>query len=588
MKKNILRSISGRTYLNNGRRCFGGIFRIADSFLSLASHRANIFFAIFVALYAAVALYWFIMHTAPPTWDDGLYLATSESLYHSLKEGDLTGFWNYYMNCVFGTKAPLIVLLPLPAYFLISHGMLGVAFTQIAIIVLFCWIAYRLFGELTSNRWTALVAVVIITTMPAVFGLATVFLVEYGLMTLVTLWMWVQLRSNNFRIVKYNLGMGVTLGLGLLMKSTFPAFIAGPAILGIVRYLRETGLSWRSLGTLFLSWSMIIVVGISLAGTWYFKNYQTVINFAIGVISGPGAKDYSFGDVWEVSTYLRFFKDYIYAGISTYYGALFLALLLLWLAKRVLGGGPNDKDTVHRQTGVATFLFMWFMLPFVLFSSSEVKDFRYTLPIFPAIGAGISILLFRVFSGNKLRGVGISLALLFPIILFLNFTFPILGNYQYWSIGGWHILGAPLGYAGKPRHESWPHLKIIRMIERDAPVSFPGSQPPFVLVAADMPYWNQHTFKYYLWHLNSKMIRTPWGWTALLTRNEDDWQRLYPAWVLQAKYLITKTGNQGPGWSTYKNTDIHRMLSSGELPYKAIVKYDLPDGSQGILWRSCP
>ena len=538
-----------------------------------------------VAFLSAVNLIWLQRHTAPPSWDPSNYLETTELLFQATGSHSASAFIQAYLTAVFGSKAPLISLTPLPAFFLLGNTKTALDLTLAAMVACFGWVCYRMCTLLTGDRWLAAAATVITSTMPIIYGLSRVFLVEYDLTILVMAWLWIQLRSENFRRIEFSPLLALIFGLGMLMKVTFAGFVVIPAVWGVARHVREHGLNAGTIRRIGLSWLVIAGLGGALLGTWYLPNgnYLATVNHAL---AAAGSQDYnSYASYGTLAASFPYSRDMVLFGMSTAYGVLGLALVLVHVARR-FAGGAKRPDT-SRPFDAAVLLVVWPAVMFGVSCFAVVKDLRYLLPIFPAIGAGLAWLLVSAFqsAGARTRAWAVPALLLGPVLVFLLNTLPFSDRVA-WSPGGWFVFGPSSGYIARPVEEQWPNEAIIQRIARDAPrfINGPAAKAPLVLAIFDLPYFNQHTLRYQTTHLglNDRM-----HWSAMQTGQGDSdgdvQDRL--AWMQQAKYLITKSKEQGVQWLTFHNRDILRLLESGALPYTAIETFDLPDGSQATLYR---
>lgn len=174
---------------------------------------------IVVAALVAVNGYYFHRSRTPTFWDDSAYLSGSLVLFDGLRDHGVPGFVRTFAH-LFGNRAPLICALPTPLYIVFGRDfdprfLIGVGFVILMSIYLF-----RIAETLWSPR-ERLLAVAILQTMPLMYGLSRQFLVDYGLATLVVMWIYY------FHLCPVSGAwatgrLGLLLGLGLLMKLSFP------------------------------------------------------------------------------------------------------------------------------------------------------------------------------------------------------------------------------------------------------------------------------------------------------------------------------------------------------------------------------
>src|SRR5207237_1336950 len=140
-----------------------------------------------VCFFMALAATWVRWNQGPTMWDDSWYLLDSLNLFDALMSRGLGGFFHvFFYEAQWRYKAPLICALPAPVYLVFGRNShyalyLNVLFMPGLLIGVYA-IAKRFFGTRA-----ALLAVFITGSMPQMYGLATWFLVEYGLCVWVVL-----------------------------------------------------------------------------------------------------------------------------------------------------------------------------------------------------------------------------------------------------------------------------------------------------------------------------------------------------------------------------------------------------------------
>ena len=531
----------------------------------------------FIIVYLLINTYWLIENTAPPWWDQSWYLQNSEFFYNSLRGDGIISFAKTFVDS-FGAKAPLIALLPLPWYLLGFHNYLGVVLTLLTLTFFFFIVFYKLISKILGP-WIALIAVIITGTMPLTYGLSRQFMVEFGLMLFVTLWILLQVFSDHFENSKYNFALGCVLGLGMLMKTTFPIYILGPIIISGIYFLRFKSIHQLPINTYLKNVSVIFLIGALISSTWYLKNFSQVFSFGLSAGLGDLAKDYSMGDPLDFNTILSFWKIVINVGISAYYFFIGIAFLGLVILRKVFSHhSPHNPVTTWENKGL---LLLWPLFPFVVFSLGVNKDYRYLLPTLPALSALIATVIFTGIRSPKFRSLLIPLALIFPLCLMLYTSFRLPINQNISLLGFDWVSDRFGGYAYRPKSEKWPISDIIGWIDEDAKTSFDANQVPnpLVVLIVDHMYFNYNNFGYYSTHMRSNILIS-----GLLTRSEKQWQEQKRN-LDYAQYIITKTGDQGPSFTTNMNLQIQESLQVKEFPFVDVKQFNLPDGSEANIYR---
>lgn len=529
-----------------------------------------------VVLNAGITFSWLQRNLAPPWWDQSLYLLVSEKFYQALARGQLLTFADLYVNSFDGGRAPLIALLPQPSYLLLGHGPLAINLSLTALVVVFGWAYYKFLREL-MNGTQALFAYLIVSTMPLVYGLSRQFLVEFGLMILVTLWAFLQHRSQQFTSIKYDAWLGIVLGLGLLMKVSFPLYVFGMVIFDWVVFSRSRRPSFRLLGVYALRNLLILAIGLLIAASWYFKNLGAVLGRAISAGFGAGAANYSLGNPFGIATVLSYWQTLEIQAVSPYYVGLSLVLAVAYALLHFRHGNPAMRRSPTSRFGL--LLLAWCAPPLVALTLGTSKDVRFVLPLLPGVAAGIAFLAVAAVERTRLRLL-LPVLLVFPLFEYCYDSLPLCPNPAF-AACSWPALDPCADkYSFPPSAAIWPQQTIIADIQADAAAH--NIVDPKATLVIDNKLFNQWNFRYYAAYDQAEI-----EFTALITANQADWDANKGV-LDQADYLITKTGDQGPAFTNYANDQVKTMLIDGTLPFRLIHEYPLPDQSAAALYRRVP
>jgi Dolichyl-phosphate-mannose-protein mannosyltransferase len=530
------------------------------------------FFVGFIAIFFC-QYYWLRHNTLPPEWDEAWYLQNSEQFYKALVHGGISGFYNVFYQS-FSTKAPLVALIPLPFYLAGFSHKLGVDLSLLSLSMVFFLVFYW-FARQYLHKWDSLLAVGIVFSIPLVFGLSRLFFVEFSLAILVLLWFIFQKKSKNFSKTGYSVVLGVLFGLGMLMKVSFPLYVFPIVLIGLWRWVVTHKSEMRiKVKSFLLNLFIILVIGLSIAATWYWYNFKMIMNFGVSASFGSFATSFGLGNPFNIQTIYQYWSLVVTNGLTGYYFLLGLAVLLAILVLRKTKAYINQPGVIE--------LFISLCVPFIVYTFAVNKDYRYLMPLIP-----LWVILFMLgldqihFLKNTLIKI---LILPLPVIFFLSNSFGFgLGANQI-NLGGFSILKVEYDeYTKKPVKENWPISKIVNYIDKDSYYYFPAEKKWTLqaLIIPDYKYINYATLSYYGEWIDSRIrydhLTTPPG--SIFTQNlEED--------MLATNYLITKSGDQGFGATTFLSDEINEKLKNGELPFEPIQTFTLPDSSVLTVYRN--
>jgi len=196
-----------------------------------------------------------------PDYDSGVHLQGAFGYYNAIAAGrlfePLTGFTGYAPFAEFIGSVGRWVGGPHVASPVLAQNVVFVS-----LLALGCYQT----GRLLSGSAAGLLAVVFALGSPMITGEFHEFFLDPPEAAMVAVTVWLLLASNRFEDNRYSALAGLTAGLGMLTKQTFPFFIAG---LVLVMLARGGWRQWRGL---------LVFAGVTaaVAGPWYVIHLEQI------------------------------------------------------------------------------------------------------------------------------------------------------------------------------------------------------------------------------------------------------------------------------------------------------------------------
>lgn len=467
----------------------------------------------------------------------------------------LKSLYQKYLDTGEGQRPPLFMLtMPLFFNFFGLTPDDSAAISNILYFVILMFSVYGI-GKVLFNRNIGIFAAFIVSMFPAVFGMSRQILVDFALMSVVSLTLYLMLHTDNFRNRKYAVLFGLSIGIGFLTKMTYPIFVAAPVIYYWFISLRRSAIDNSAYKNMKINLCISLFIGLLFASSWYLPNLFILLRRAVFCSTYTHFfAEFKFLPwfIYQVSFYIRSLIDNCLFPI--YFSLFFISLIFL------LADFSKEKK----------FIFLWFLIPLLFFSISTNKNPRYILPILPAIGLIVA-------SEVIYLGKNMSIA----IIIFSFFHYfaisylPIINskfaNTCYRSDSG-------LLYASKA---NWKTKEIIDIINlgrknRDTKVSL-----------LSIPLINEvHLSIRYIARSKEMNIEVdcPMYFDKFNAPEFID----YDAKVLAADFIITKTGNLG-GFGLWRDgvTQLDRVFKRYKYNFALIGTVDnLPDSSSVLIFKN--
>ena len=417
------------------RLTFHGRFRIMVVRLRLSRHIVLLFAALlFLVVINAV---WLYLDHSVPAWDDAYYITNSLRTYDALTDNGLLGFGRQFLRGM-STKPPLIAALPTPIYLMVGRHPRAALLVNLAFLLVTLATTYLL-ARAFAGRSAGLVALCIVGTIPMVYGLSRIFLVECGLTALVTLALYILACADTDASWAPCI-LGAIFGLGLLMKTSFPVYVAGPMAWILIQGGRAT-IRLRRIGACLVPLLMI-------AGPWYTVNASAALLTALAAGSADTARAYQTGGLAQTRDY---FVNLMNCGPRLYFVALpILAILCIGRLS-----APCRRGMLFCFAAA---------LPIVFLSVSHYRDLRYAAPIFPVIAVAVGILATASISRFPRAAIVVILLLAAGTADMLDATF---GFTTSRFEGGGLLLSIPrFSYVRPPQRVPSPYLELLTEMQR--------------------------------------------------------------------------------------------------------------------------
>jgi len=344
---------------------------------------------------------WIFLDHTTPSWDQSHYLDLSWHYESALLHHGPIGLIRD-MHALDPSQGPLYTILLLPFFLLFGPGpRSGLLLNLVVSPLLFLSggeISYMLFRKDRARVYT----IGILATMPLIVGLYHEQLVDFLLMTLVTLSVFVVLKCVDSASQRWAALLGLCMGLGTLTKVTFLLFLIGPLIMVALRICWATLMStsmprgeslqaFRSRGA---SAGIALAVFAGVVLPWYLPNLGATLAYVRSTTSGPlslgaGPSNPLTGHAVYAFTMGMLNSDvsWIFVIVTVVGAGL---IVCGQLSKRRRQGLP--QDSLWR----VVFLLLWILIPYASIAGGHNQDVRLMAGAMPGMAAGFGGLLARV------------------------------------------------------------------------------------------------------------------------------------------------------------------------------------------------
>ena len=500
-----------------------------------------------VGVPAAASAWHVLRRAAPPTWDEAAYLSASCWLWDHLASGRLWAFCRQFAHAS-EFKAPLVSLLPLPAYLLAGKGLAPALCANVAAWALAGWCAWRLgrrFAGEAGGAWAA----GCVALLPLGYGLSRHFYAEPLLTAIVLGTLEVLLAGGR------PVALGLLLGLGMLAKVSFPLYVAVPMAL---LWRRERGAR---------EWALAAAIGGLAACTWYALHGASALSFARSAGFGRTAAEYSSGEGLGAAARYAWLLARQCASLPM----MFLAAASLTELARTgrLARWRAWDPGAWAVAGAAA-------LPLIVAASSVNREPRFALPALAAAAVGTGVLCAKAWTATGRRGTAVAaLAAAAALGIFFEQT------------TGRRLLGTGRAEAfvwnGPPLLEgAWGQERVLALVAREAATL---QRRITVAIGIESPSFNPATAEYFAavhdWPLTVASYRRPRDAAGALAAVE----------ASRAEFVVAAEDwppGDLPAFLNGPMGETRETLASGALGFRPWLRAKLLNGATAVVFRRSP
>ncbi len=472
---------------------------------------------------------WLSNDLRPPSWDASAHLNLCLQYRDVLRNAD-TNLGRNLLD-VTGYYPPLYHLSTLPFLALFGYSLSSACLVNLLYLLILVWATYGI-GKRLYNELTGLLAAFLVSVYPYIAFMTNSFVIDLALTSMVTLGMYLYLRSEDFRKSWPSMLFGLVCGIGVLVKWTYGFFLFGPALYGLWKAIRTRKEYPRMLKNAGLS----LLISFIVAWPWYSYNLIKFVRYSIR-FSGIGANE---GDpvIQSLSSWLYYGKNLLLQ-VQPVFLALFVLGILIYLL------------TWKRQNKI---LFWWIVLPYIILTLIRNKDERYTLPFLAAVSI-ISCFWLVNIKKDIIKYVLIPLVVVFGLTQYFVTSFGQVGNY----------------YCQPPHPENWQQKAVSDLILQTKSTS---KDQASVSVVANHSFWHSETLRFYADAHHLPLLFK--GYSRNLGQFAD--------------YIITKSGDIGPAFTLGGMPEARERILSATKDkinsgFRLIGSFALPDDSWLFVFK---
>lgn len=478
-----------------------------------------------VAAAMVVNVVWSSLDQSPPLWDIAGHSERSAYFAQLLQLGEFKAIFN------FQTIYPPLPYLVTAVFFLVGGWFAVIpSLSLIPFLILFILATYSLTYSLFQRRGIALAAAALALAYPLLAHFTHIYDLDFPLVAMTTAAIAALLKTNHLTERWWVVWSAVAIALAILTKWTAVLFVAVPFIWELAAAIKNK-VGWKKILT-----NLAILVGLVLAIAlpWYLVHGREIYNSSIAtrnnVFSVPFENLWSWGNI-------SFYADQTIRGLTWPLAIAFVVGLIC------LGWKYKKQFWYLLLVIIIPYLF----LTLVLYS----KESRYLLPVFPLL-AIVTLGIFLVLPTRWRLIVGLVVGAVAAIFwLQTSFGVPIISrqardDLQLTNTYGLQDITTQKPFFGFTYPTTYQSNvpEIADELKADIEANEMTGETVKVAVVPNSIFLSGQPVEFYtrLNGLNQPGGKYRLDFSYSSKVRGGDWREQ----IVQADYLITKTGDQGP------------------------------------------
>jgi len=464
---------------------------------------------------------------------------------------------------------------------------------------------YAIYGitkKILDER-AGLVAAFIFSSFPGVISISREAYSEFIMMCLMTLTLYLLLKTDFFRHRIYSFFFGVSLALAALTKWEFPPTLIGPfsLVLWQSNILIKESVDKQALRrTILKNLLLAIITGTLIASIWYIPNIKDIIwrlffredeNI---FINNPTTWN---PHLFSISTLTYYPLSIINTFISFFYFVLAIIIGVVFIYKAIK---KRELISINSKPFYMVFLILWILIPYLFFTFIKINSPSHIIVVLPALAIIISIGIFGLMK-RKIRIILISFVILYGLSSHLRSFLLIkeiepLHNFKIYLRDDEKFVftTGPGDYMRDswetrcfypPDTRDWQRKRILSFIKND---SLNSKNKPHILVLSNHRIMCSFHFQYDNLLGNCQVYVSPRGndssdypsdpfkfdYIIFIDNNEKEWSKI------TFKKLVEHTPNLKQNVS-----EVDNFVNIFFQKYKVIKEYSLPENLTAKIYK---
>jgi len=317
---------------------------------------------------------WLSLNVYPHGPDEFSHLLIAQNFFNGIVSARADILAEYFRLSLNSIWPPLFHFTVAVLCFLAGFSSISPLIVNLLCLVILLFSVYAI-GYKLYNKEVGILAIILLSLYPMVFRYSRFFGLDFPQISVLCLSIYFLICTEFFLNKKFSILFGISIGAGLLIKSAFILFLAGPLACIILQPVFLRGQKNKHLHTRAVNLFLSLAVGAFISLSWYLPSYPATL-IRLKTFFRTFAHHPSVGQsIDKASVVFRIDKFFDYLRILVNEQISFLFFIILILAVFFF----------LKKRSYKLLLVCWYVVPYMILSLSFQKEGRFMLSSLPAL-----------------------------------------------------------------------------------------------------------------------------------------------------------------------------------------------------------
>lgn len=370
--------------------------------------------------YIANLIVWQSQNSTYFNYDSLRHFLKSLYIFEELRSPGADLFSRLRLHLDSDIHSPLVYFISSIFYFFITPTQNNATLINTCVFLIILLVSLYKLGKFIKDEYLGILACAIILFYPVVFTQTRIYMLDFPLLSIISLNIYFILRSENFKNKKYTFLFWFSAVICIFVRINYLIFITPPFIYCLFNAIKKKNISTKGI--------LVILIILAVSGFIYYmallphvlKPLASLLRLKSSIVSITWSPPY----LQTIPFFLHKIRSMLWYGwgFINWQAGFFYFVFLLWGLFKLLKSENIHKGFILTWLGGAYFILCWFV--YGIDKDMEVSAIRYSMPLLVPISLITAYGVVKI-KRKRVRRLLVSIVLIYAVANSLFLSYPI-------------------------------------------------------------------------------------------------------------------------------------------------------------------